>query len=248
MNTFSLKRIKLLLLADWYELKEALFLVKAAASVVLFTGLFFSDISFEQSSLNAILLYMLFITFFPVCSYMDYRVHSKKGLGFLVPATVLEKFAVLIIIGLFFFACCFCLFFIALSLFSIYKLGYVSSFIYESMTIFSQMGVAYFVPFAFLATLFWLGVMSFYKNAPLKSLLILGGLIFLLVQTSRDFIGYLLFDTAGLSYQGTIYDTYHENLYPGILAVVPWVSYLLIPASLFVLYIGYLKLKEKEDR
>jgi len=242
MKTFSLKRIKLLLLTDWYELKETFLLVILAASA------FVSLIFLKDFSFSTIMGYMLLFTCALICNYMNYRVNSKKGLGLLVPTTVLEKFTVLIIVGLFLFVCCFCLFFITLSLFSIYKFGYVSIFIYEPMTIFSQMGVTYFMPFAFLAILFLLGVMSFYKNAPLKSMLILGGLIFLLVQTSGDFLRYLLFDTAGLSYQGATYDTYHENSYPGVLVIVPWVSYLLIPASLFVLYIGYLKLKEKEDR
>ena len=248
MKTFSLKRIKLLLLADWYELKEVFLLVIFAAFAFISLIMFLKDSSLNTQNLDVIMGYMLMLTYASTCNYMNYRTNSKKGLGLLVPATVLEKFAVLIIVGLFLFACCFCLFFITSSLFSIYKLGYISSSIYESMAILLQKGVTYFVLIVFGVTLCWLGVMSFYKNAPLKSMLILGGLIFLLVWTSGDFFGYLLFETAGFLYQGTIYDIHHENLYPGALALAPWVLYLLILTPLFVLYIGYLKLKEKEDR
>lgn len=248
MNTISLKRIKLLLLADWYELKEYVLWGFVSITGILLAFLFYSDFQSKEGSLFMLFSFMLMITFFSGMNYVHFRSNSAKGLGFLTPAHPLEKFISQILVLLLFLISCCLVYTFSTGIYLYIKAGSFDTVsVHVFQLLFDPSLSVLWIPLFFLMSVYWLSMLSFKKKAALKSLLIVAGIILLLVQTNSDFLGYF-FEQYGINSQDNVATYSLENIYPGILSIVPYHLYLLVAAIFVILYVGYLKLKEKEQR
>lgn len=251
MNTISLKRIKLLLLADWYELKEYLLWIVVGALGIVLLLFFSSQFALNAIDLVAILSFMFVITFLLSMNYVTYRSNSTKGLGLLTPATPFEKLVAQVIVFVFLFVLCLALYFIATGGYSLLSSGTVNPLI------FSSVGSFYYRPFMdfwllilIFFAVFWLCMMTFKKYAIFKAIAFVAGIIWFFVESgSSDFSVYAAESHASF-YETDISKHCIENIYPGIynLLALPYQYFLLVVILLTVFYAGYLKLKEKEQR
>ncbi|MDD4515700.1 hypothetical protein [Massilibacteroides sp.] len=249
MNTISLKRIRCLLLADWYELKEY-FLWGFSASVIVIsvTLLLVSDFDVTLSELQTMKAYILLMSYFFGMNYVHYRSNSVKGVGFLTPARPIEKFSGQGIVVLLILIAGALVYFISTSVFSMVRLGEISSIIFQDFFHFTNSNSDKYVSLLFvLMSVFWLSMLSIKKNAPLKSFFIVGILLFLFLNINENFYPYYLEENGVLFSTHTA--TYSvENVYPGILSLCQHGTYIHLAIILMIVYIGYLKLKEKEQR
>ena len=240
MNTLNFNRIKLLLLTDWHEFKLHILLAVIAVPAIALPIMFYnSNIDFDYKMLY---LVMQMISASIAGSYAHNRANQTKGLGFLVPGSPLDKFsAILIGMGLIFAACNI----LYISMSSIYSLRITESI---SNDIFAAIKFFLFgddiLTMILLYSYFCLGMIAFQKKAFLKTFLI-AGVFFMIISkiVVNNFLNYLFFGIVGFdTYSGTFGSEY---VYPGFLAIVPYLSYIFGLLTLVNIYIGYLKVKEK---
>ena len=248
MNTISLKRIKLLLLADWYELKEYLMLgVLACTGVVLAIMLFDQDFKLNDVNLTTLLSFMLLATFFLSVNFINYRANSTKGLGLLTPAKPIEKFLTLFIVMLLLFVLCFLIYFITTITHSLIRTGTINENIYQPIyPLFNDFQMPLFFILT-LASIYILLMFTFKgRYAPLMSVLSIVGIIFVLMKI--DFLNITYF----MGFRGYAANdiglVYHDGFYPGILSILLFSPYIFGAALVVLFYVSYLKLKEKEQR
>ena len=245
MNTLNFNRIKLLLLADWHEFKLHILLAVIAVPAIALPIMFYnSNIDFDYKMLY---LVMMLISASISGNYVHNRANQTKGLGFLVPGSPLDKFsAILIGMGLIFATCN--ILYISMSL--IYSLRItesISNDVFAAIKFFS-VGED-MLTMMLLYSYFCLGMITFRKNAFLKTILIIG--IFPLIislfpferVTMAQFSIYLEWNN--YEYVSDNWTHKVENIYPGVLALIEYKNYILSLLILVNTYIGYLKLKEK---
>lgn len=233
----SIQRINLLLRKDWIENKK-----KLAYGVLVILGvLFFFLLSsiLWNTNFRTFTLYVLgslgtFITF---CNYVNSMIHRPKGLFLTLPASNQEKYTAILIEGI--------------AVFLMYQVtfwvgtGIVSMFIHIQPVAFKDiiMTSQEFTMLAFFGSLMFLSYVTFQKYA---LGIACGG--YILIVVSIIGIVYLCINTLNIQPDMDRFSIESSPLY----TAVYWLSFSFTPAfliaTLVVLYIAYLKLKEKEIR
>lgn len=247
MNTISLKRIKLLLLADWYELKEYLLWGIVSAVGFFLVTMLFSDFQLNEPELTNALYFMILGTFLLTFNFMNYRINSVKGLGFLTPAKPVEKFISLFIVMFIMIVLGFVVYFIVTGTFSLIRTGVINEVIYQPVILLSEYPLFSLFFLLVLSNIFLLSMLSFKrKYAPLKSLLIIAGIVFVLMKIGFENIFYFM-GYRGATING-IGSCYYDGFYPGILSILLFSPYIIGVGLVVLFYVSYLKVKEKEQR
>lgn len=248
MDALSIKRIGLILKTDWYEFKEYAYWGIVSIPAGLLAAMFMLEVGMSDRSMMQLFFYIMIATFILGMSYVNFRSNTTRGLGLLMPATPLEKFISLLIalsaILLFSFA----VYFLTGGIFSLIQTGEIQSDIaYALIEVFGNVLMVW--PQICAMALFWLCMVAFRRKAILKTLLIVAGIVILFIWTSgRDFPDYLLEANVAWELGDHVFSRNIENVYPGILILLKY-SYILYSSAVVVMfYIGYLKLKEKEQR
>jgi len=244
-NNFSFRRIGLMLKADCMEYKKSFLLFAVlllAANMFLF-----------RETANGIQTFIFSATMFGTLmffyTFVGWKVHRSKNRFLTLPSGAIEKFVEILIVGLIFFGVC--------KLVHVMVLG-CSHFIYgtqlwfmRDMIIDSNMGATLFTQlkmaigiFSFIFTFFFMCCIAFRKYA-----LPFGALILILYGIICVYTVYLF---------AKIEDFNTINYMDGLIrsnAMIETVLFLsansalgLSIASVVMLYISYLKLKEKQIR
>ncbi|MCM0717531.1 hypothetical protein NBH15_04505 [Parabacteroides sp. W1-Q-101] len=240
-TNFSLQRIKLLLLADKTELFRQYFLSMLSYIAVTITYLMIVKFVFhneQQVEQKVYFFYriglLLFFLFF--CRFANQKVHQIKGQYLTIPASSTEKFAVLLTDGILLLLFFHILFYILL---------YIASFLITEIQALEANKIIGKVPasiYIFIASTFFLGNIAFRKYA---NPVIVGSyalLIFALGVLARPIL------RAVREPQGDVYMIETTPLYYLYNFLTQYYGIILYVATLVVLYISYLKLKEKQIR
>lgn len=241
-NKISLQRIKLLLRADWIEHRaQVIFVVGSflAALIVFFLLMQREEVTAKDFIRKQYFFYGLglFYYFVYFCRYVGIKVHSSKGLYLTLPANTAEKFITLLLEG-----------FILMALFllllwpALYGISLVASNppVINPFEVMDTFKMA--IPLTlFLASLAFLSYVTFRKYAfPIVFLfyaLLLGGTAFIIVRVVIETLR---------SQQGIF--TEMTPMYYTVNLLIHYQAYAFVAATLGILYIAYLKLKEKELR
>lgn len=246
-NTLSVKRIGLLLKAEWYEFRTYVIWGLVSAIGILVAILLSIDVNIVEQNMAQLFVYISFVTFFLGMWYVNFRSSSLRGLGFLIPARPAEKFITQFVVLIFILISSFAVFFLSAGIFSLIKLGGIDSCISYAFLAVLRSVVAT-LPLLTVMTIFWLCMITFQRKAFLKAFLILAAIGILVAWTSEnDLIDYL-FETNGINSIEGILPLSIENTYPGFLSIVQYRTWIFLLAVVVMFYIGYLKLKEKEQR
>jgi len=252
MKNFSLNRVGLMLRADWCEFKSYILWGSSAIYATILAIFLYNNENINKDVYKATFIFLLLGAIVSSHIYAHYKVGSSKGLGLLIPCSAAEKF-IAILIGMSLIQVSALLFFY-LSSFSFYYLnaGITKDTVPNVLADFNKF---YFL----MNSAFLLGIVSFRKKAILKTTLILAATLFLLQNLlGETFLNYLLKSPGGFGL--TYYNTYSisfetrylkhcaEMIYPpGIMGIAANFIYILtVVYSLLLLYISYLKIKEKE--
>ena len=224
---FSIQRINLLLRKDWIENKK-----KLAYGVLVILGVLFffllSSILWD-TRFRTFTLYVLgsLGTFIAFCSYVNLMIHRPRGLFLTLPASNQEKFAAILIEGIVVF------------------LTYQVMLIHIQPVAFKDiiMTLQDFTMLAFVGSLMFLSYVTFKKYA---LGIACGG--YILIIASIIGIVYLCINI--LNIQPGLNSFCYES--SPLYTAVYWLSFAFTPAfliaTLVILYVAYLKLKEKELR
>lgn len=248
-HIISLHRIKLLLYADAREHRTYIYygLIFFLAFFCIFMGsvIIWLTNKFHNTEMaqKQIVFYFVGVAFYFIfyCRYIGLKIHQRKGMYLLLPANTIEKFIVLLLEGIFLFLAYNLLFWICIRISSWIMPQYLAcSFeqLIHTRVTFSPM-----LPPLVMALMF-LSFVTFRRNAFIITILGYGvciGLLFitlsLLYLSSNDMEQALQ--------QGYISDSAFVNM-------SVWLKHYSIPAFSFlvfvILYIAYLKIKEKELR
>ena len=244
MNTLNFNRIKLLLLADWHEFKlHILLAVIAVPAIALPMSLYFFDFDVNFSGLfNFAMLISIFLT----ANYANNRANQTKGLGFLTPASPLEKYLAIWIGMILIVIVSILLYVIIFSTHSIFITESTNNNILKTINVPFIDSLSDIILALYLYSFWFLGMITFREKAFFKTVLFFGFFLILLSLeklSSYEFVSYFLWEN--YSYVGVNYTHNMENIYPGVLALVEYKNYILSLLILVNIYIGYLKLKEK---
>ena len=249
MNTLNFNRIKLLLLADWHEFKLHILLAVIAVPAIALPILFYnSDTTFNNYHYIALFFPTLYISMLIAGSYVNNRSNQTKGLGLLIPGSPIEKFLAINIGMLFIVTVFILLYFIITSIYSLSTTGSINYIFPHIKSAFTDSQGSFFLTL-YVFSFYYLGMITFRKNAFLKTILIIG--IFPLIislfpferVTMAQFITYLEWNN--YEYVSDNWTLKVKNSYPGLLALIEYKNYILSLLILVNVYIGYLKLKEK---
>ncbi len=232
---FSIQRINLLLRKDWIENKK-----KLAYGVLVILGvlLFFLLSSILWATrFRTFTLYVLgsLGTFIAFCSYVNLMIHRPRGLFLTLPASNQEKFAAILIEGIVVFLTYQVTFWIGTGIASM--LIHIQPVAFKDIT----MPLQEFTMLAFVGSLMFLSYVTFKKYA---LGIACGG--YILIVASIIGIVYLCISTLNIQSGMDRFCYESSPLY----TAVYWLSFAFTPAfliaTLVVLYVAYLKLKEKE--
>lgn len=234
---FSIQRINLLLRKDWIENKK-----KLAYGVLVILGVLFffllSSILWDMR-FRTFTLYVLgsLGTFIAFCSYVNLMIHRPRGLFLTLPASNQEKFAAILIEGIVVFLTYQVTFWIGTGIASM--LIHIQPVAFKDIT----MPLQEFTMLAFVGSLMFLSYVTFKKYA---LGIACGG--YILIVASIIGIVYLCISTLNIQPGMDRFCYESSPLY----TAVYWLSFAFTPAfliaTLVVLYVAYLKLKEKELR
>lgn len=241
-NKISLQRIKLLLRADWIEHRAQVIFVVGSflAALIVFSVLQLQgDVSTKEFLRKQYFFYALglFFYFAYFCRYVGIKVHSSKGLYLTLPANTAEKFITLLLEGIIL---------VAFFLLALWPALSGISLIVSDQPVISPFDVIDTFKMAipltlFLASLAFLSYVTFRKYAfPIVFLfyaLLLGGTAFIIVRVVIETLR---------SQQGIF--TEMTPMYYTVNFLAHYQAYAFAAATLGILYIAYLKLKEKELR
>ncbi|MCS2891745.1 hypothetical protein NXY11_15705 [Parabacteroides faecis] len=236
-TNFSLQRIKLLLLADKTELFR-----RFAFSILIFTVvcIFYlvyilnsQDVGQRAYALHKLGLCLYFLFF---CTYVSQKMHQVNGQYLTLPASAVEKYTTLLIEGILVLV--------------FFHLLFNTTFYLTSLLIPNSQpakpdiaGEKLFAPIlCFMASTFFLSNIVFRKYGNL----IAGGCYAFLIFIPSTFIKTIL--RAIREPQGDIYMIEATPLYYTYNFLAQNYGIILYAATLVVLYISYLKLKEKQIR
>lgn len=235
-TNFSLYRIKHLLLADWIENKKSLLLGAGVLFIILISILLLNDVNSGRTNVQAAYFFIAGLSVFVYyCQFISKKVHKPKGIFYTLPANNAEKYLVFMLEGAIFFAGFFLIFWAGLFIIKLFIPHFVMIKMSELYHGISSIGMM-----AFLSSIIFLSYLTFRKHALLISFAGLGlyvalfsGALFKVLSMTADirqpyFISSFAFDA---------FEFLKQYLTPALLV-----------ASVIILYIGYLKLKEKELR
>ena len=240
-DKISLQRIKLLLRADWIEHKsQAVFAIGAfLVALIVFFLLTLGDTTMKEFTRKQYFFYGigLFCYFIYFCRYAGKKVHSSKGLYLTLPANTIEKFVTLLVEG-----------FLLIALFHVmlWPSFYAVSLAITGYSVISFSGVmnAFKISWpilAFLSSIVFLSYVAFRKYAFLIAILayaiLLGGTVYIITKFVMNGFG---------PQQGVFMEM--TPMYYMINFLVQYHAVAFYAATLGILYIAYLKLKEKEIR
>lgn len=240
-TNFSLQRIKLLLLADKTELFRQYFLSILSYIAVTIAYLMIVKFVFhnEQKVEQKVYFFYkigLFLFFLFFCRFANQKVHQIKGQYLTTPASSIEKFAVLLTDGILLLLFFHILFYILL---------YIASFLIpeiqtlETNKIIGKIPVSLYI---FIASTFFLANITFRKNANPIVVVSYALLVFAFGIWAIPIL------RAVREPQGNVYMIETTPLYYLYNFLTQYHGIILYAATLVVLYISYLKLKEKQIR
>ena len=240
-TNFSLQRIKLLLLADKTELFRQYFLSILSYIAVTIAYLMIVKYVFhneQQVEQKVYFFYKigLFLFFLFFCRFANQKVHQIKGQYLTTPASSIEKFAVLLTDGILLLLFFHILFYILL---------YIASFLIpeiqtlETNKIIGKIPVSLYI---FIASTFFLANITFRKNANPIVVVSYALLVFAFGIWAIPIL------RAVREPQGNVYMIETTPLYYLYNFLTQYHGIILYAATLVVLYISYLKLKEKQIR
>lgn len=230
-NIFNVKRIMLLLRADWIEYKKTFYL---SAGLLFLAYILLLWNAGNQIQLN-LYWFGLTITQLSYYSYIQRKMHKSKGLSLTLPASNPEKFTVLILVGLLYFIVYLAIYWLVIGINLLFTEMTPSTFGWLNKLWEYTYGALLFV-FAFL----FLAYMTLRKFAlPVG----LAALVLIVVAFVRIYFPLVkdsvVLDPSHLAVRSdAIYDT--------LLILGQGFNPAMCVASVVLLYISYLKLKEKE--
>lgn len=233
---FSFNRIKYLLQADWIEHKKNLLLSLGGVSLVWISILYFVGLGSVKTNFQGAFFYIGgFITFIYYCYFISKKIHQPKGLYYTLPASNQEKYFALLLEGLLFFVVFALIFWLGLFIFKLFAPSFTMINISQLYHGISHIGLLLFV-----SSIIFLSHITFRKLALLISfagialyVLLFAGVSMKIITMTTDifepyFISSFAYDAFGIM----------KQLFTPVLLI----------ATIVVLYVGYLKLKEKELR
>jgi hypothetical protein len=231
---FNLNRISYLLRADWIEHKKSLLLSLGGSLLVWIALLYFYGSETKGQRISFFLGGL--ITFIYYCRFISKKIHQPKGLYYTLPASNQEKYFTLLFEGLLFFLAFATIFWLGLFLFKLFSSTFSLISLSELYHGIISIGLLLFV-----SSIIVLSHITFRKHAVLISFTGIAVYILLFVYVS---IKVLFVDT--VRFRSFIESSFANE------AVVEFMKLICTPvllaATIVVLYIGYLKLKEKELR
>lgn len=257
-TTFSFNRTWLLIKADFVENKKSLTIYSLIMITLVLFYFYFRQNATEISVSDISLPFFLgsFATYLLVLGFHARKINNPNNNYLVVPANNLEKFCAFLLEIIIMQLICLILFYISLLLSGcIWHKNLQSCKFYENkndeMVFFPHRLIYTKVLILFCKTitimnlwqflLFMIGSLTFKKHATLKScIIIIAATIFIVVKFERYFI-YIFQDAQCLN--GFVV----QNSYHGITAFIhnnqPWIFGFM---AIALLYIAYLKFKEKE--
>lgn len=240
-ETFSLHRIMLLIRMDLIEYKTYIFYALAASigAMVVFLSFSVSTDGAQNIHKQSMLFWLAsFVIFLKFCQFIGMKVHKRKGTFMTLPANTIEKYIALLLEGTLIFIVFQVIFRISL---------YVGLLVIPGYTIGSFMEVAVLrnhLPMSviyFISSTVLLSYVTFRKRAFAKS-----------------FLGYILFICFNIGLVYLFYKTKDIIMYNGfaipsslpymVNALGEYFNWAMYAATLVIMYVVYLKLKEKELR
>lgn len=238
---FSLQRIGWLLRKDWIEHKKSIVYALGLFLAVVFPFLWLNTKITGISDSKQILIYVLgsLACFFYFCQYVGKKIHFAKGIYLTLPASTGEKYVTFLLEGVFLFAAFNLLYGASLHLWSVI---YPAVIPIDLSAIFERKPGSSLLFFA--GSLVFLSYLSFKKYALGIALAGMGATLGLLVGmvaflAKSQLENFFLADGLRINPDAisSTVDFIKEN-----------VTLAMSISILAVLYIGYLKLKEKELR
>lgn len=239
---FSLQRIGWLLRKDWIEHKKSSAYAVGTFLIVVFPFLWLNTkiTGISENKQAAIYILGALGCFLYYCRFVGKKIHFSKGLYLTLPASTSEKYGTLLLEGLFLFALFNLLYWGSLHLWSAMYPAVVPI---DPSTLYSRKPASGLLLFA--ASLVFLSYLSFKKYAlgialagMAATIGLLIGIVALVVRSQME-TPFDLADSVWINPNAlaSTMDFIKENV-----RIAMGIS------TLVVLYIGYLKLKEKESR
>jgi hypothetical protein len=224
-----------MLLADWIEYRKTLMFSMGILFIVWMALMWLAHINnFQDSALQGpFFVFVGFVTLFKFCELAGRKMHRSKGLFLTLPASNEEKYVTLLLEGVIYFLSFQLIFWVGVFLWKLF--GSDISFLNFTDKLNLEGGGISGI--AFISSLFFLSYMSFSKH---PFLIVIGGqavYCFLFSYIAVHVVGNLI-DSSWPS--SNIYDI--GKFFGSLLRPIAWV------ATLVVMYVAYLKLKEKEQR
>jgi len=226
-NIFSLKRIGLILRIDWTENKRTLAVSMGLLLLSMILLIWDSSVVVQKTVFYLSAL-MSVIFFF---SFVKKKIHKAKGLSLTLPASTLEKFTCLWIVGIFYFLTC-----TLMSLLVIQGLSLITgNFAVSLSTLLSN--VKHPSLAVFLTAWLFLSYVTFRKNAFLAGI---ASLILLIVILARLFWG--------IAQSGLASESMQEKMAGFFTFLGDHYSLVLYLLSAVLVYLSYLLLVKKQIR
>lgn len=277
MNTkLSLNRIKLLIQVDCIvnSKKIGFYAIIVVVAIILMLRMSFN--SFLDSSQSLLRYESVAVgtyyfgcmaTFFTTCNLINWRVNTQTATFLSFPASNIEKFLAFIIEFILMGILYTILFYLSALLWNCLFIGDIQKHLFEFSNSFYDHAtqITHYKKEIYLfnvfnskvsffnwpiiswinlmAACFFCGIITFKKYAVYITLGFLYGLNLLITYTSGDFISYM---TTSIQPVGAIFT---QNNYTGTLGIAHTLyPYVFNIAAIYLLYIAYLKIKEKEVR
>ncbi|MDR1500533.1 MAG: hypothetical protein LBI58_06080 [Tannerellaceae bacterium] len=244
MNTdYNFRRIALLLRADWIENKKGylfgmgvLFLVW----MLFLLNLFIAGRQMNRSG-DAMQFIGMIVSFILFCKHAARKMHRPKGIYLLLPASNAEKYTALLLEALAYLVGFQVVFLFGFLLWKPFIPGLVITPLLQGLTGHGDGGASVYAPLSvilFVSSLIFLSYMSFRKHA---QLIALGG------------IGlYSLFAFAAWNFVMEITSPWEfldsSYMYNTVTFLLTYCAPVMYASTVVVMYVAYLKLKEKEER
>lgn len=233
---FSLHRIRLLLKADWIEHRKSFLFGMGGLLIIWLFILFIIKIKTQDIAPQAACFIIGgLITFIYFCRHAGRKVHTSMNIYYTLPASSLEKYTTLLLEGAMYFVTYIILFYAGLLL---WKLIHPEALLLSLPKTFTTNGTESGV--LLFTALIFLSYMTFKKHA------------FLIAITGiAAFLGLLLGVFVRLMVKiADIYKNYFNSsfLFDTFDFMASWFAPVMLFSTLVVMYVAYLKLKEKELR
>ncbi|MDR0748071.1 MAG: hypothetical protein LBF62_00690 [Tannerellaceae bacterium] len=231
---FNLKRIGYLLQADWIEHRKSLLLCLGGVSLVWIAILYFAGPGDLATNHQRNFFYVGgLVTFIYYCRFAGKKIHQPKGLYYTLPASNQEKYFTLLLEGVLFFLAFTVVFWVWLFLFKLLAPAFsviTPSGLYD--------GVTPTVLLVFISSVILLSHITFRKHATLIGFTGMALYVLLFAGVALKIVPAVI--------DGSVADAAY--LRKAFKFMMQLFTPVMLATSIVVLYIGYLKLKEKELR